>query len=345
MTADLLRVALIGASGYTGAELCRLLLGHPRVRITSAHARSSAGKPLAEIFPQLAGVLDLTVEAVDVDAIAAGADVIFSALPHGEGAPIVSALHARGARVLDLSADLRLRDRDAHRRWYGDDHSGGLRAVYGLPERHRDELRGARLVAVPGCYPTAAVLAVAPLLAAGLVEPRPLVVDAKSGVSGAGRGLSLGVHFAEIGEGIRAYKPAGAHRHTPEIEQELSLAAGGDVRITFTPHLVPMSRGILSCVYATPRAERGFREAMLAAYAKEPFVTVLPEGALPDTSHVRGSNRAHVSVSFDARAHLVVAMAAIDNLVKGASGQAVQCLNLMMGWPETLGLEAVAPFP
>jgi N-acetyl-gamma-glutamyl-phosphate reductase len=346
-TVDKLPVAIVGASGYTGAELARILLRHPRVSVTGVFARSSAGKRLAEVFPQLAGVSDLTVEASDPAAIAARAEVVFSALPHGEGAALVEALIAAGRRVLDLSADFRLRDVAAHRTWYGEHHAPALaaRAVYGLPELHRGELREATLVAVPGCYPTAAILAAAPLLEAGLCEPTPVIVDAKSGVSGAGRTPSLATHFSEAGEGLRPYKVAGAHRHTPEMEQELALAARAPVTVSFTPQLAPMSRGILACVYLRPRAAGGFLEAVARRWQGEPFVTVLPPGALPDTSFVRGSNRAHVAVVHDARAGLVLGLSAIDNLVKGAAGQAVQCLNLMMGWPETTGLEAIAPFP
>jgi N-acetyl-gamma-glutamyl-phosphate reductase len=334
----MIRAAIIGASGYTGAELVRLLLGHPGVELAGLHARASAGQPIAALFPQLAGVLDRTVEPVDLDAIAARADVAFSALPHGESAPIVAGLVERGLRVLDLSADFRLHDPEAHRTWYGADHAPALRprAVYGLPERHRDAIRGASLVAVPGCYPTATILAAFPLLE--LVDG-PLIVDAKSGVTGAGRTPTAATHFPEVAEGIRPYKVAGTHRHTAEMEQELG------VRLTFTPHLVPMSRGILACVYARPRAPADFHAAVARAYAGEPFITVLPAGAVPDTAHVRGSNRAHISVHLDRRAELVVAMAAIDNLVKGAAGQAIQCMNLVLGLPETTGLAGVAAFP
>jgi N-acetyl-gamma-glutamyl-phosphate reductase len=334
----MIRAAVIGASGYTGAELVRLLLGHPGVELAGLYARASAGRPIAEALPQLAGVVDRVLEPVDPDAIAAGCDVAFAALPHGESAPVVAALVARGVPVLDLSADLRLADPDAHRTWYGADPEPELRAraVYGLPERHRDALRGARLVAVPGCYPTAAILAVAPLL--DLVDG-PLVVDAKSGVTGAGRTPTAATHFPEVAEGIRPYKVAGTHRHTAEMEQELGL------RVTFTPHLVPMSRGILACVYARPRAPADVHAVLARAYAGEPFVTVLPAGAVPDTAHVRGSNRVHVAVHVDRRADVIVAMAAIDNLVKGAAGQAVQCMNLALGLPETAGLGAVAACP
>ena len=336
-------VAIVGASGYTGAELCRLLLAHPSVEIVSVHAKTSAGQALAKVFPQFRGVLDLTLEPVDADAIAARAKVAFCALPHGESAGIVTALHDRGMTVLDLSADFRLRDAAAYRTWYGHEHPAADRlaqAVYGLPERHRDALRGATLIAVPGCYPTASILALAPLLDAGLVARDGIVIDAKSGVSGAGRGATQSTHFSEIGEGIRAYKAGGTHRHTPEIEQEL-----GGVRLTFTPHLVPMSRGILAVAYATPAKRGDVHAAMSAAYEGEPFVTVLPPGELPDTAFVRGSNRAHVNVVVDERAGRVIAMSAIDNLVKGASGQAIQCMNLALGLPETTGLMNVTPFP
>src|SRR5690606_3146439 len=261
-----------------------------------------------------------------------------------------AALLERGRLVVDLSADFRLRDPAVFGAWYGEHPHPELldRAVYGLPELHRHALAGARLIASPGCYPTAAILALAPLLARGLVSARGLIVDAKSGVSGAGRSPSAATHFPEVGEGVRAYKVAGTHRHTPEVEQELSRVAGAPVELTFTPHLVPMSRGIFSCAYAAPtegvRGEEELRAALAEAYAGEPFVVVLEDG-LPDTSHVRGSNRAQVAVRHDARAGRVLAMSAIDNLVKGASGQAIQAMNLAMGWPETEGLLGAAIFP
>jgi N-acetyl-gamma-glutamyl-phosphate reductase len=342
-------VAVLGASGYTGAELLRLLLEHPRVEIASLAAERAAGARIQRVFPHLAGRLDREVEAFDAQRMAERAEVIFSCLPHGASAAAVAALAERGRTVIDLSADFRLHDADEFARWYGPHPHPELlaRAVYGLPELHRDQLRGARLIASPGCYPTATILAAAPLLARGLVRPR-LVVDAKSGVTGAGRTPSATTHFSEVGEGVRAYKVAGAHRHTPEMEQELSSAAGGAVRITFTPHMLPMARGILACVYGEPTdpalGEADYRSALDDAYRGEPFVVVLDEG-LPDTAHVRGSNRAHVAVRFDARAGMVVAMAAIDNLVKGASGQAIQAMNIALGWPETEGLAGVAMFP
>jgi N-acetyl-gamma-glutamyl-phosphate reductase len=342
-------VAVVGASGYAGAELLRLLLDHPRVEIAALAAERAAGARIAQVFPQLAGRLDREVEALDAEAIAARAEVVFSCLPHGASASAVAALAGRGRLVVDLSADFRLRDADEFAQWYGPHPHPDLlaRAVYGLPELHREELRGARLIASPGCYPTATILAAAPLLARGLVRPR-LVVDAKSGVTGAGRAPTQGTHFSEIGEGVRAYKVAGTHRHTPEMEQELSRVAGGAVRVTFTPHLIPMARGILACVYGEPTdpalREADYRSVLVDAYRGEPFVVVLDE-ALPDTAHVRGSNRAHLAVRLDARAGVVVAMAAIDNLVKGASGQAIQAMNIALGWPEADGLTGVALFP
>lgn len=347
-------VAVIGGSGYTGAELLRLLHGHPEVEVAAVCAQRNAGARLDQVFPQFAGVSDATLEAFDAEAVASRAEVAFTGLPHGQSASAVAALRAAGAMVIDLSADFRLRDAEVYRSWYGSgaEHPAAEllgEAVYGLPERYRDAIREAGLVACPGCYPTSAILAAAPLLAAGVIEPSGLVVDAKSGVSGAGRGATRTTHFAEVGEGVRAYKLAGLHRHTPEMEQELSAARGGAVSLTFTPHLVPMSRGILTCVYARPgdpgRPAADYGEVLQAAYRDEPFVTVLGNDALPDTSHVRGSNRAQVAVRVDERAGLVIAIAAIDNLVKGAAGQAVQCLNLSRGWEETTGLERVALFP
>jgi len=347
-------VAIVGASGYTGAELMRLLARHPGVEVVQVMAKRAAGQRVVDVFPHLAAV-DLAIEAFDPDAVAVRARLAFAALPHGESAPVVAALHERGVAVLDLSADFRLHDPAAWATWYGDAahaHPAGAlvgQAVYGLPERHRAAVRGARLVAVPGCYPTAAILAASPLLAAGLIESDGLVVDAKSGASGAGRSPSQATHFADVGEGVRPYKVGGTHRHTPEIEQELAIAAGRELRVLFTPHLVPMARGILACVYARPtdasRAADAYRAALVDAYAGEPFVEVLAPGRLPDTAFVRGSNRAQVTAVFDLRSGLVLAMSAIDNLVKGAAGQAVQCMNLVLGLPETTGLDQLALFP
>ena len=340
-------VAIVGASGYTGAELIRLLVGHPNVEIVALYARRAAGSSLADIYPQFTGRLDLPVEAFDPDAVAAVAKVAFAALPHKASAEACAALRQRGVKVVDLSADFRL-DPAAYAQWYGDHPAPELMAdaAYGLPERHREAIRGASLVAAPGCYPTAAILPIAPLIEAGVALPTGLIVDAKSGASGAGRSPGQATHFPEAAEGIRAYKVAGTHRHTPEMEQELSRAAGAPLKLTFTPHLVPMSRGIFACVYATPGPNIGDAQSVLErAYESEPFVSVLPAGKVPDTAHVRGSNRAHVAVAVDERAGRVVAMSAIDNLVKGSAGQAVQCLNLMQGWDETLALDAVALFP
>lgn len=351
-------VAIIGASGYTGAELLRLLRAHAHLDIAGLYARRAAGSTLAEVFPQFAGTADgaRAIGGFDADAVAAAARIAFCALPHGQSARAVAALRERGLVVVDLSADFRLRDADVYAAWYGSEAdpvhpSPALLAdaVYGLPELHREALVGAELIAAPGCYPTSALLAAAPLLGAGLISADGLIIDSKSGASGAGRSPGQGTHLPEAGEGVRAYKVAGAHRHTVEIEQEFGLLAGADVRVTFTPHLLPMSRGILSCVYAKPsdesRTAGDYQSALETAYADEPFVTVLPSGSLPDTVHVRGSNRAHVAVAYDDRAHRVVALCAIDNLVKGAAGQAIQALNISRGWDERTGLEAGAVFP
>jgi N-acetyl-gamma-glutamyl-phosphate reductase len=357
-------VAIVGASGYTGSELLRILFAHPGVEVVSVTARRAAGQRLDQAFPQFRGISDAVIEAFDAEQVAGRARVAFAALPHGESAPAVAALRQRGVTVLDLSADFRLRDAASWKEWYASaehpEHPAPealAEAVYGLPELHRGRLRELAaqhaagrgpIVAVPGCYPTASILAVAPLLAAGLISPGDLVIDAKSGVTGAGRSPGLGTHFSEIAEGIRPYKVAGAHRHTAEIEQELGLVAGRELTVLFTPHLVPMARGILSCVYARPSGEGAaerFRDALLAAYRDERFVSVLQPGELPDTSHVRGSNRVHVNAFYDARSRRVLAISAIDNLVKGAAGQAVQCLNLLLGLDETTGLLQVPMFP
>jgi len=329
----------------------RLLLGHPGVSVTAVCTREQrAGVALSEVLPSLTGVTDLVLEAFDAERVAKVADFAFCALPHGASAPAVKALLDAGLRVLDLSADFRLRDAAAYAEWYGPHPAPELldRAVYGLPELHRSELGAARLVAVPGCYPTSANLALAPLLDAGLVEATGIVVDSKSGVSGAGRTPTASTHLPETAEGLRAYKVAGAHRHTPEIEQELSRVAGTRVTVTFTPHLAPMTRGILTTAYAmapAPVDAAACEEAARRLYAGSPSVRVLGGGRLPDTLHVRGSNFAHLAYAVDRRTSRVLAFAAIDNLVKGAAGQAVQCLNVMTGRPEGDGLTGAPVFP
>jgi len=344
------RAAIVGVSGYTGAELARLLAVHPHVRLTHVAGASSAGKRLADVLPSLEGIVDLVVQPFDAERIAKDADFALLGLPHGEAAAKATALRAAGVRVLDLSADLRLTDAAVHVVWYGEDHAGALRseAVYGLPELFRDRIRSANVVAVPGCYPTGAILALAPLVREGLVSLDGIVVDAKSGVSGAGRSPSAAAHFPETSEGIRPYKIAGEHRHTPEIEQALSQVAGRSITLTFTPHLVPMSRGILTTAYAFSKegalADR-LREAARSFYADSPSVAILPPGRLPDTLWVRGSNRAHLQYAVDTRTGRAIALSAIDNLGKGAAGQAIQCLNLMAGLPEGDGLGAPAVFP
>ncbi|MFW6050193.1 MAG: N-acetyl-gamma-glutamyl-phosphate reductase [Myxococcota bacterium] len=343
-------VAVVGATGYTGAELLRLLVGHPRVEVVRVCGHGKAGQPIAAVLPSFAGVLDGEVAAFDAADVAEAARVAFCALPHGASAGIVDELRRRGVTVFDLSADFRLRDLGTYTATYGA-HLAPERvgeAVYGLVELHRAALRSADLVAVPGCYPTSAILPLAPLLRQGLVSASGIVVDAKSGVSGAGRAPRASTHLPEAAEGIRAYKAGGGHRHVPEIEQELSGVAGEEVRVSFTPHLVPMTRGILATAYATAvpgTTAQACTEAARALYAESPSVVVLDAGAHPDTLWVRGSNRAHVAYAVDARAGRVVAQCALDNLVKGAGGQAVQAFNVRFGLGEDAGLRATAVWP
>jgi N-acetyl-gamma-glutamyl-phosphate reductase len=354
MTAEL-SVGIIGASGYTGAELVRLITAHPRLRLAYVGARERAGKTLAEVLPATAGVVGVgerVIESFDESnaaALAQRLDVVFTALPHATSARVGRALFEAGIRVVDLSADFRLRDAQTYNDWYGEHPAPELlaRAVYGLPELNRAALADARLIAAPGCYPTSAILPLAPLLREGLVEPDGIVIDAKSGVSGAGRSPSPSSHLPEAAEGLRPYKVAGKHRHVPEIEQELSVQAGAPIRVVFTPHLAPMTRGILATAYAHVRpgtsAER-CRDAARSLYGQG-LVTVLNEASLPDTLHVRGSARAHVAYEIDARAGMVVAMCAIDNLARGASAQAIQALNVALGYPDGLGLPEIGLFP
>ena len=340
-----LKAAVLGASGYTGAETVRLLGAHPKVEAVAATGHALAGQHLSTIFPHLSGAADLpVVKAGDVDW--AGIDVAFSCLPHGTSQDLIETLPAH-VKVVDLSADYRLRDPDLYAATYGRKHIAPEKlaeTLYGLPERAGEQLRGADLVACPGCYPTATLLALLPLM--DLIDADNIIVDAKSGVSGAGRGLKEGNLFSEAAEGVHAYA-VGTHRHAPEIEQELNLAAGRkDIVISFTPHLIPMTRGELVTCHLRGDADQ-VHAALVAKYAGAPFVSVLPLGAPPpDTRHVRGTNFCRIAVYPDRVQGRVVVIAVIDNLIKGSSGQAIQNLNLIMGWDETLGLNALtALFP
>jgi N-acetyl-gamma-glutamyl-phosphate reductase len=346
-----MRVAVFGASGYTGLELLRILLRHPRFELAVVTSEQRAGEPVGDAFPSLRGMLDLRFTAsAEAAQLAREVDLAFTALPHAASAPTVAALRKAGVPVLDLSADFRLRDAAVYRQWYGEHPAPDLLpgAVYGIPELHREALRKAELVAVPGCYPTSAILPLAPFLREGLIETSGIVIDSKSGVSGAGRKLEAQYLFAELDENCMAYKPGHEHRHTPEIEQEASLLAGGPVRVTFVPHLLPTIRGIVTSVYAQPKkmlTSADARAVLERAYANERFVRVLPAGATPSLAAVRGSNFCDVAAVSDEGNGTLILLSALDNLCKGASGQAVQCANLMRGIPEATGLLDTALVP
>ena len=345
MTQSKLKAAILGASGYTGAETVRLLAAHRRVDAVAATGHSLAGKQLSEIFPHLAGPTDLPVVKAD-DVAWDDVDVAFSCLPHGTSQDLIETL-PNHVKVVDLSADYRLRDAALYAQTYGREHLNAARTAavkYGLPEWRGTSLAGESLVACPGCYPTATLLALLPLM--GVIDADHIIVDAKSGVSGAGRGLKEGNLFSEAAEGVHAYG-VGMHRHAPEIEQELNLQAGrSDIGVTFTPHLIPMTRGELVTCHVRGDVDQ-IQTALAAKYADAPFVSVLPLGSPPpDTRHVRGTNNCRIAVYPDRVSGRVVIIAVIDNLVKGSSGQAIQNFNLMMGLDETLGLSHLqALFP
>lgn len=343
------KVAVIGASGYTGVELLRLLAGHEGVDVVAVTSRQYEGQSLDRVFPSLRGFFDLHCEALNVAKIAQRAEVIFTALPHKSAMEVVPDFLAAGCKVVDLSADYRLRDQQVYEDWYQPHSSPELlaEAVYGLPELYRSQIAGARLIANPGCYPTSVALGLAPLLEKDLVAHGSLIVDSKSGTTGAGRGLREGSLFCEVNEGFKAYGVA-AHRHTPEIEQTLSQLAGDSVQVSFTPHLLPVDRGILSTCYASLKGTKSTAELLelyRQRYAGEPFVRVLPEGELPNIAHVRGTNFCDIGLVADDRTGRVIVVSVIDNLCKGASGQALQNFNLICGFAETAGLGAAPLFP
>ncbi len=346
------KIGILGASGDTGAELLRLLLCHPKAQIALLTAERRAGKTMAEVFAQFAPFALPTLSAIeDADWSKLGLDVAFCGLPHGTTQKVIKDLLGRAPRtnVIDLAADFRLSDPAAYARWYGHAHTAPelqREAVYGLTEVYRDKIKSARLVANPGCYTTCAELPLIPLLKAKLIDPDEVVIDAKSGMTGAGRAAREEMVFAEVSEGFHAYG-VGHHRHMAELDQEFSRAAGREVVVSFTPHLAPMNRGILATIYVrSGKASPQDLHALLAkVYAPEPFIHVLPFGATPQTRHVRGSNMTFIGVAADRIPGRAIIVSALDNLTKGASGQAVQNMNVMLGLPETTGLEQVALFP
>ena len=343
-----IRIGILGASGYTGGELLRLLAGHDDMTVAMLSAARRAGRSLAEVFPHLAAMQApdlISIDAFDYAAL----DAVFCCLPQGTTQEVIAGLPTH-LKIVDLSADFRLGDPDLYAEWYGHEHRAVElqgEAVYGLTELKRDAVAAARLVANPGCYPTGPQLALAPILETGRIEAEDIIIDAKSGVSGAGREPRQGMLFSEVGEGVHAYGVA-KHRHLPEIEQGLSEAAGAPVSISFTPHLIPMNRGILSTIYvrlAAGATLEDVRAILAERYADEPFVHLVAEGISPATRDVRGSNHCLIGVFADRLKGRIILLTALDNLVKGASGQALQNMNLMCGLPETSGLEQLSLFP
>ncbi|HTN30760.1 MAG TPA: N-acetyl-gamma-glutamyl-phosphate reductase [Pseudomonas sp.] len=344
----MIRVGIVGGTGYTGVELLRLLAQHPQVEVAVITSRSEAGVRVVDMYPNLRGHYDNLAFSVPDSATLGACDAVFFATPHGVAHALAGELLAAGTRVIDLSADFRLEDVEEWAAWYGQPHGAPEllgEAVYGLPEVNREQIRNARLIAVPGCYPTASQLGLLPLLEAGLADPATLIADCKSGVSGAGRGAKVGSLFCEAGESMMAYSVKG-HRHLPEIRQGLRRAAGGDVGLTFVPHLTPMIRGIHATLYARVADRSVDLQALYEKrYANEPFVDVMPAGSHPETRSVRGANVCRLAVHRPQQGDLVVVLSVIDNLVKGASGQAVQNLNIMFGLDERLGLGHAGMLP
>ncbi|MGB1091329.1 MAG: N-acetyl-gamma-glutamyl-phosphate reductase [Oceanobacter sp.] len=343
----MIKVGIVGGTGYTGVELLRILVNHPEAELSVITSRSEEGVKVADMYPNLRGHTDICFSVPDVEKLGA-CDVVFFATPHGVAHSLAAEILATGTRVIDLSADFRIKDADEWERWYGQPH--GARellpeAVYGLPEVNRDEIKNARLIAVPGCYPTSVQLGFKPLLEKGLLPEQVLIADCKSGVSGAGRGAKVGSLLCESSESMMAYAVAG-HRHLPEIRQGLTGFAGKAVNLTFTPHLTPMIRGIHSTLYAfASELKEDLQTLFEEAYADEPFVDVLPAGSHPATRSVKGSNICRLAVHYHQDTGQIVVLSVIDNLVKGASGQAVQNMNIMFGFEETAGLNIVALMP
>lgn len=350
MNEEKVKVAIVGSTGYGGVELIRFLLGHPGVEIASVISASSSGIPISEGFPHLSEIVVQNLDGVDPQAIAEKAEIVFTATPSGVSGKLVPELMAAGLKVIDLSGDFRIKDGEVYEAWYKHDAPQAdllAQAVYGLAEIYGEQVRGAELVSNPGCYPTATLLGLIPVLEAGWIDPASIIIDAKSGVSGAGRGTSLMTHYAEINENLKAYK-VNRHQHIPEIEQTLTDITGEKVTVTFTTHLTPMTRGIMSTMYATLKGS--YSESDLIGlyrdrYAGRPFVRIREAGKWPATKEVFGSNYCDIGFAVDERTGRVTIISVIDNVVKGAAGQAIQNLNLVMGWEEDCGLKLSPVYP
>jgi N-acetyl-gamma-glutamyl-phosphate reductase len=347
----MIKVGVIGATGYGGGELMRLLAFHPAAKVTAVTSRSSIGRAYSEVFENFRHHEELVLQEEHIESMARDCDVIFLALPHGAASGKITRQILQKTRIIDFGADFRLSDADVYEKWYGVKHEGRellSKAVYGLSEIYREKIRVARLIANPGCYTTAGILAMYPLLKEGVIDPDSIIMDAKSGVSGSGRGLDLGVHYDEANESVKAYK-VGNHRHVPEMEEQLSLAANRPVVLSFTPHLIPMNRGILLTAYATLSEKQVAYDDIYAVYEKhykkEYFIRITKKGASPETKWVKASNFCDIGFTVDDRTNRIIVISALDNLVKGAAGQAVQNMNLMFGLEETAGLDMMPVFP
>lgn len=343
-----IKVAILGASGYTGSELIRFLINHPRVEIAHLTAQRHAGRLISDVFPHLNGRLDLELHPLKITLIPKDIDLVFAALPHGSSAAVIKKLYKRDIKIVDLGADFRISHKK-YKKWYGVHECPELikNSVYGIPELFRDDILNAKIVANPGCYPTGAILALAPLLKNKVVREKSIIIDSKSGVTGAGRSPSQDLHYSEVNEGVKAYK-VGVHRHMPEIEEVLSNFSGLDVSINFTPHLVPMDRGILSTIYVDLKKSSNISKLLKIYkdfYKDSLFVRMCPVGKYSSTSDVKGSNYCDIGIKIHRDKNSATVVSAIDNLVKGASGQAVQNMNIMMGFPESMGIDNSPVFP
>ena len=343
------RIGIVG-DGYTAADLLRILSGHEEVEAVTILSTENIGRKITDVYPSLLGFSDLVCQESNIENLAGKCDAVFLALPHGLSVPMAVQLMEYGIKCIDLGADFRFKDSEIYNKYYNLTHANPQllkEAVYGIPELYREQIKAARLVANPGCFPTSAILPLVPLLTAGIIETNDIIIDSKTGVSGAGRTPSPTSHFCAVNENINAYG-VGTHRHAPEIAQELSLAAGSPVDITFTPHLVPMNRGILSTIYARLRPGlkgADVRQVLNDKYGQETFIRILPEGVMPHTKWVYGSNLVHINLVVDESSRRVIILSALDNLTKGASGQAVQNMNLMLGIEESRALNSPAVFP